>query len=813
MVSLTIDGLQNGGRDLAHIAEIAVSNELTATDRFGQVKKTIAGVLASIPASGVIGKATFALLSVDLEHRADTVAYVTNDAIPENNTTYRKDGGIGVGVWVRTDASVVSIETGKLREYLSDSQYVCGYSSILPIPMGESAATVGPFVFADPVAESGLLTSVTLNAVVAGVLRVQAWSRVGDVFTRQRETTISVLAGYQIVPLSLDIYSGEHVGFSGPGIVSFSLALSDGDGWYAGSGDVFTDTEVEKNMRLHIRFDEQVMNRVQSLEAAVDASASLASVQALEEDVLPVASSLMIGQTGVIPAGDAVLSAIVMWALEQSVPRRGVLSSFTCRTAGAGSVRVMTYSRAGDIFKVKREVTIAVAAGYGAYPISLQVDMGDYVGFQSAVVQQLSTAVDPSGWFGAVGYQAFTDTTVSRGGRLLVGFQLDYRTGVGILGRPTAADLPWENMLVLGTGQSLIEGSQTATSGTVPITTEQEYDNLGFPAYPASPTNLAPATVATTEHQVGRGEWPGLGCAAAIRRALLRDNNLSYEAIKSTVVIANNAVGGSPIANLVRGTAPYASGIAQATALAALTGQTAGVLAVIFGQGESDVGTDPAVYRAKLIQLAADYDADLRAATGQSRRVRMVCYQLGTESRSIALAQLDAALSSDLLRMVGPMYQFDYYDGLHINSVSSRRLGAYYGEAVKAIAIDNGDWQPLRPISAHVLGNTIVLTFNKSGLVFDDVLVPAQPGQGFHVQTSALDTVPIVAVEVRNSNQVRIACATAPAADWVVQYGVEAVGKAPYFGRAGNLRDSAGDRRLIAGWPLHNWAVCFDWAL
>lgn len=109
MTALTISDLNNAKSDLDHVAAIATSDELTAVDRLGQTKATIAGVLASIPDSGVIGKDTRVSLELDLQHRAGVIAMVTNDTIAENNTTYRKVGPAGAGSWVLADASPISL--------------------------------------------------------------------------------------------------------------------------------------------------------------------------------------------------------------------------------------------------------------------------------------------------------------------------------------------------------------------------------------------------------------------------------------------------------------------------------------------------------------------------------------------------------------------------------------------------------------------------------------------------------------------------------------------------------------------------------
>jgi hypothetical protein len=147
-----------------------------------------------------------------------------------------------------------------------------------------------------------------------------------------------------------------------------------------------------------------------------------------------------------------------------------------------------------------------------------------------------------------------------------------------------------------------------------------------------------------------------------------------------------------------------------------------------------------------------------------------------------------------------------YYDNIHIDSVSERILGAYFAQALKAIALDGGKWEALWPVARDVSGNFVTLTFNKSGLAIDTTLMPAQTNSGFAVSGTTVSGVTVI-----NGNQVRLQCAAAPALGATVSYGVTATGKGPFVGRAGNLRDSRGDNLAFDSFPLHNWCVEFDW--
>lgn len=60
--------------------------------------------------AGVVGYDTLASLSADLSHRDRAVAYVTNDPIINNNTTYRKLGAPGSGSWVVADKTLADLQ-------------------------------------------------------------------------------------------------------------------------------------------------------------------------------------------------------------------------------------------------------------------------------------------------------------------------------------------------------------------------------------------------------------------------------------------------------------------------------------------------------------------------------------------------------------------------------------------------------------------------------------------------------------------------------------------------------------------------------
>lgn len=350
------------------------------------------------------------------------------------------------------------------------------------------------------------------------------------------------------------------------------------------------------------------------------------------------------------------------------------------------------------------------------------------------------------------------------------------------------------------------------------LTTTQEYDNVGFPSLNAAPTTFLPLTLANTRNVGGTyRESPLYGGLGHTKELLLRENGISFGINDYLLVGANNAVGATAIADLDKGSSSYNATLGQVQAaynLATAQGKSMAFPAVFWTQGESDQAT--ANYGDLLRQLVNDYNTDGIAITGQTQPVHLISWQCSSSGGLNAGAQtLRLANDYDLVHLACPAYIFDYDDTVHINSLSAKWLGGYYGLVYKRVIIDKQKWEPLQPVGHAVLGNTIDLIFNKTGLVFDTTAVPAQTNQGFSLTNAGGAT--ITNVEIVQPNRVRLTCSTNVATGWVARYGfgITAVGKGAYIGAAGNLRDSQGDSLVYQqiGKRMDNWSVLFNYTL
>ncbi len=404
---------------------------------------------------------------------------------------------------------------------------------------------------------------------------------------------------------------------------------------------------------------------------------------------------------------------------------------------------------------------------------------------------------------------------------------------------------------IIGTGQSLSTGlfANPALSTNPMWPTAALMTNLGVRQVidrgefhflrPGLINTLMPLVEASTsDHD---GETIGAGMAFQI-------NELALEAGQPPwpVVFSAHGVTGASYAMLKRGTMPYRNSIATVSRVKAILdrmGVGDVVRAVTVTQGETDsmMGASAAEYEADLVQWRNDYDADLRAITGQREPVMLFTDQMNNYTSAvfreraaatspIPLAQLRAALDHPgVIALVCPKYWLAYYrkDGAHLTARSEELLGEKYGEAIKRTLVDGVAWKPLYITSAALNGNLITLSYNipSPPLVFDTQTIRDPGNLGFVYADDSAAPPSISGVElVGAGTQVRIALSappTAPAGHRHVEYawvgsiacGGGGCGAGPLTGPRGNLRDSDPLTSLLGGPdPIHlyNWAATQD---
>jgi hypothetical protein len=147
--------------------------------------------------------------------------------------------------------------------------------------------------------------------------------------------------------------------------------------------------------------------------------------------------------------------------------------------------------------------------------------------------------------------------------------------------------------------------------------------------------------------------------------------------------------GGTPIAGLSKGTAPYARLISQVAAGHTLSVGHYRVPAIIWMQGESDAGNPN--YAAQLQQLLTDLDADVRETAGQTQTVQFfICL---TRVRDIALAQQQVAAAMPNVHIACDTATLPKSDGTHLTAQGSLEAGCALG-ALMRNRIPTNEWNP-----------------------------------------------------------------------------------------------------------------------
>lgn len=397
---------------------------------------------------------------------------------------------------------------------------------------------------------------------------------------------------------------------------------------------------------------------------------------------------------------------------------------------------------------------------------------------------------------------------------------------------------------VLSTGQS----NSIGFAGRPVLTTEQRWSNVmfdtgvmtatgcddeGCKGY-ATPTKLVPLVEGDTYFAYG-AETMSSGLA-----------NLVGKETGATLLLSVHGRSGNTYECLRKGgcdfllsggyTSAFDEALKQVTdgnALATASGKRYRVGAVTVVHGESDHYADPyplpssapggvslTTYADALIEWQRDYDASIRAISGQKESIPLLVSQMSNwndrPSSDIPRHQLDAHVRApDKVVLVAPTYMLPFADDcIHFTNHGLRRLGEYFAKVYTRVVINGERWEPLRPLEATQSSTTIRLRFSvpKPPLVFDTSSVVDPGNYGFEVVDASGTTLPIARVDLAGGDAVAITLADVPSSPLRVRYAMTAVPQTcpgAEKGPRGNLRDSD-TAESNYGYTLENWAVHFD---
>lgn len=420
----------------------------------------------------------------------------------------------------------------------------------------------------------------------------------------------------------------------------------------------------------------------------------------------------------------------------------------------------------------------------------------------------------------------------------------------------------WDWTGVIGTGQSLSVGEQAA----IATTTTQPYQNLKLslgtvvvppfdsnveglsmvPLVEPIRSNRAPCSYPCAYPQNIYGETPHTAMANQISALVQARSQQAY--ITAHTVVGENGQGmirlqknamPDPMVMAPQSTArAFEATLFEARAiarLAAAESKTYGMGAIIITHGESDEGRSQ--YEADLVTLWSDYNADVKAITGQTATFPMlVSQQHSVPSAGVstsAQAQWNVGKNNrGNIICSGPKYQYPYAaDGVHMTGLGYDMLGEKYGEVFFERVVLGNDWRPLEPTRAFRAGaRAVTVEFHVPAppLVWDAALPPPHPntpewanGRGFELSSGGT-RVSIESVEITGAAVTINVAADLPAGALSVGYAATANTALPNAAtpnahkrdqgtvRWGLLRDSDAVVGAVTQQPQPNFAVAFQ---
>jgi hypothetical protein len=369
--------------------------------------------------------------------------------------------------------------------------------------------------------------------------------------------------------------------------------------------------------------------------------------------------------------------------------------------------------------------------------------------------------------------------------------------------------------LLIG-GQSLSVGALSEV-----LSTTQPYGNLSFnQGVRTSGEGLVGFVPLVETYNETLGETIASGAANLVAE-------LELQRGASHVILASaHGVGGTPYAMLKKGNPSFTIGMAQVgagLAIATMLGQPYAARAVAIIHGESDHIGGNFLYTGNLLEWQGDYEADIKALTGQTAPVPLFLCQMssytafGSATSWIPGQQLAAAAARpERIFVVGPKYFLPYVaDGVHLTGVGERWLGEHYAKVYRRVLIEGEPWQPLQPAEVTRAGAVITARFAVPSppLVLDETLVGNPGNYGFEYTDTSGAPPAIAAVALVDATTVQITLAAEPVGgNRRLRYaftGAPGAPAGPMTGARGNLRDSDATPSRH-GYPLYNWAVHFD---
>ncbi|WP_095080299.1 hypothetical protein [Pseudomonas sp. Irchel s3h17] len=368
---------------------------------------------------------------------------------------------------------------------------------------------------------------------------------------------------------------------------------------------------------------------------------------------------------------------------------------------------------------------------------------------------------------------------------------------------------------IIGAGQSLVMGAFSPLTTTIPPIANRLFTLANGVRLSNQDGTLNASDVAPFIPLVGvYTETPAVQHAAQLgRRGTIPSD--------ACLLVSVHGRNGYTISQLSKGTLYYQNSI---TAIVAAKAECVArnleyaVPYIDWIQGEANVATPEQDYYNALVQLQADYEADIKAITGQAGPIPLLLSQISnwtaynrTES-AVPFAQIRAALDfPDKFICVGPKYWLPtVVDGIHLGADSSMRLGCMHGMAGEEV-INGRSWLPTHCTRAVRAGKVVTLDFHTphGALAIDTVAVVDPGNRGLrYVDSNGVGS--IASVKLLGRNRIAINLTDEPTGTGayvgIADVGVSGSAGGPFTGARSCLRDS---EIIKDGYdrPFYNWAV------
>lgn len=346
-----------------------------------------------------------------------------------------------------------------------------------------------------------------------------------------------------------------------------------------------------------------------------------------------------------------------------------------------------------------------------------------------------------------------------------------------------------EYLQIILYGQSLSLGWQcTRAITTIPL--DGNYmigDNVNM-MYNNGTTVLNP--LVATKWSKG-GEQPIVSCVNAFSK-VYRD---SIDATQKFIAMTGGE-GGQSIENLSKNSSAgyYSSTFLRIldNTLLSLNNKTVSCPAILYmqGEGNSSLPTDKNVYKALLMTLKNNMQADIMAKYGQVHKPLFFIYQTSgkytvTKEMPIVMAQREFASENPDVVLLNPHYAMPDYSGGHLSTNGYRWFGEIMAKSLSEVLVRKNTYKTLKPTDFDIQDNTINITYQVPvpPLVLDTWTTPKETNYGFTVYKNGA-IVPVTELKITNDNHVLITCNSELTGIIDIVYAGNATNG------SGNLRDS-----------------------